>query len=64
MEPITQNPDDYVLVKRGVLIGAAIILEKATQRLFLTGTVEAYTHMYEAAKGPAAPASSKRRWLD
>jgi hypothetical protein len=59
------SPDDYVLVRRGVLIGAAIILEKAVQRLFASGTVEAYTHMRDAARGPAVePPAKKKRWLE
>ena len=60
-----KSPDDYVLVKRGVLLGAAIVLEQAVKRLFVAGTVEAYTHMREAADGPAVePPKVKHNWME
>jgi hypothetical protein len=60
-----KSPDDYVLVKRGVLLGAAIILEHAVRRLFVPGTMEAYTHMKEAADGPAVePSKPQRNWME
>jgi hypothetical protein len=58
------SPDDYVLVKRGVLIGAALVLEQAVRRLFVSGTLEAHDHMKQAARGPAVePPAKKRDWL-
>lgn len=60
-----KSPEDYVLVKRGVLIGAALILEQAVKRLFVAGTVEAYTHMRDAAEGDAVePLKRKTNWMD
>jgi len=60
-DPWPGSPEDYVLVKRGVLIGAALILEKAVQRLFISGTKEAYDHMRDAARGPEY--QRKKDWL-
>lgn len=60
-----KNPNDFVLVRRGVLLGAAIILEQACRRLFASGTTEVWQLMKDAAEGDAVqpPAKPKRDWL-
>lgn len=57
-----KNPDDYVLVKRGVLLGAALILERMMRGTFHSGNTEPYEQMRAAADGPAVKPQEKTDW--